>query len=108
MECSAEHVCHLHLLIDSVTKKCDGQTDGRTDAGQKKKESLSAYHATQGDTIKELNKVENMWQKEKWLIMNNYSFCNDNFKSRLLLRWQKASVYWKGLKHYYVDIISQH
>ena len=31
MECSAEHVCHLHLLIESVTKKCDGQTDRRTD-----------------------------------------------------------------------------
>ena len=27
MESSAEQVCHLHLLIDSVTKKCDGQTD---------------------------------------------------------------------------------
>ena len=36
MECSAEHVCHLHLLIESVMKKCDGQKDGLTDAGQKK------------------------------------------------------------------------
>ena len=30
MECSAEHICHLHLLIESVTKKCDGQTDAHT------------------------------------------------------------------------------
>ena len=34
MECSAEHVCHMHIAV--VTKKCDGQTDGRRDAGQKK------------------------------------------------------------------------
>ena len=45
MECSAEHVYHLHLLIESVT---DRQTDGQMP--DKKNESLSAYHATQGDT----------------------------------------------------------
>ena len=52
MECSAEHVCHLHLLIESDEKVW--WTDGQTDAGQKK-ESLSAYHATQGDTKTELS-----------------------------------------------------
>ena len=31
MECSAEQMCHLHLLIESVTKKCDGKTYRQTD-----------------------------------------------------------------------------
>ena len=44
MGCSAEHRCHLHLLSESVT---DRQTDGHR---AQKKESLSAYDATQGDT----------------------------------------------------------
>ena len=40
MECSAEQVCHLHLLIESVT---DRQTD-------QKKVIPKCLHATQGDT----------------------------------------------------------
>ena len=36
MECSAEHVCHLHLLIESVTdRQTDGQMDRQTDVPMK-------------------------------------------------------------------------
>ena len=39
-----------------------------------------------------------MWPKEKLLIMSNFSFGNNVFKSHLLLLRLNASTDWKGLK----------
>ena len=45
--------------------------------------------------------LKTLWQKEKLLIMINFSFCHDGFKSRPLLRHQKVSIWRKGLSHLY-------
>ena len=34
-----------------------------------------------------------LWQKEKLLMMSNFSFCHNVFKSRLMQRLQKAYIY---------------
>ena len=111
MECSAEHVCHLHLLMESVTKKCDKQTC----AGQKKKESPSTYHATQGDTKSKvmksgckLSKGHNwfkhcqMWVTGKLIIFASPlgSEENDNVSqnfSQLLLKNKQAVKYQRAV-----------
>ena len=43
-------------------------------------------------------KWKTLWQKEKLLIMSNFFFCYNVFKSRLL---QKVSVWGKGLIEYH-------
>ena len=52
----------MQLLIESVTKKCDGQTDRQTPA---KEVSLSAYHATQGDTKTVGSQVKQQTSKQR-------------------------------------------
>ena len=41
--------------------------------------------------------LKTLLQKVKLLVMNNFSFCNDVFKIRLLLKFQKSSVFRKAL-----------
>ena len=41
-----------------------------------------------------------MWQKMKLLIMNNFSFCHNILKSRLLRRHHDVSIFGKRLKLY--------
>ena len=50
--------------------------------------------------------LKTLWQKVKLLIMSNFTFCRNVFKSRLQQRRHKASVYGKGKKRYiYIDLI---
>ena len=42
-------------------------------------------------------KLKTLWQKEKLLILSNFFFCQNVFKSRLLQIRQKASTSGKGL-----------
>ena len=43
--------------------------------------------------------LKKLWQMEKLFMMSNFSICQDVFRSRLLQRWQKASVCLKGFKN---------
>ena len=47
-----------------------------------------------------LNKLKTLKQKDKLLMMSNLSFCHNVFKSFLLRRRQKVSLWWKSLNHY--------
>ena len=44
--------------------------------------------------------LKTLWQIEKLLILNNFSFCQNVFKSHLLQSLQKASVCGEGFKHH--------
>ena len=48
-----------------------------------------------------LNTVETLSQKVKLLIMSNFSFCHNVFKSRLPLNCQHGSAGFNGLIDYY-------
>ena len=41
--------------------------------------------------------MKTLWQKENLLVLSNFFFCHNVFKSRLLQRRQEASVLGKGL-----------
>ena len=43
------------------------------------------------------NKLITLWQKEKLLVLSNFSLCHDVFKCRLLQMRQNASIGGKGL-----------
>ena len=45
-----------------------------------------------------MKRVEVVWQTEKLLVLSNFSFCHNFFKSRLLQWRRKASTSWKGVK----------
>ena len=42
-------------------------------------------------------KLKAFWQKEKLLVLGNFSFCHDVFKSRLLQMRLNVSIGEKGL-----------
>ena len=41
--------------------------------------------------------LKTLWQREKLLVLSNFSFCHDVFKSRQMQGRQKASICGKGL-----------
>ena len=59
----------------------------------------SRYGKSQEMIVTLLKKVESLWQKEKLLIMSNFPFNHNVFKSRLLQTRQNASTSGKRLKH---------
>ena len=85
-----EHSCEVilksvHLLVGEVfCRKL--LTDGRTDDDRRR---TASEHKSSPRTSC-LGELKTLWQKEKVLVLSNFFFCHNVFKSHLLQRGQKA------------------